>query len=144
MSTTAERQCVHCGGSCGLNASWIGNKGPLCSECSVSSMRFAAVSGDGVSLLLSRIAQLEARCETSGRNAQHFAQECERLEKELAEARRDSERLKALYEMAQISITGFVVIRPMLVPGEAAWDGVTAIWNRDVFNAAIDAARGAK
>ena len=66
------------------------------------------------------------------------------LEAELAEARRDSERLKALYEMAQISITGFVVIRPMLVPGEAAWDGVTAIWNRDVFNAAIDAARGAK
>jgi hypothetical protein len=69
--------------------------------------------------------------------------ECVGLEEKLAEAREDSERIQALYILAQVIAVPYIIIH-LDLPKEADWDGVTCNWNRNIFNAAIDAARGAK
>ena len=65
------------------------------------------------------------------------------LKAALTEAREDSKRLLALYQIADVFRTGMIVIQLPLAK-EAQWDGVTAYWDEDKFRAAIDAARKAK
>ena len=60
------------------------------------------------------------------------------LETELAEARKDTERLEKLYEMAEVSDSGEIIIALKLAK-ESGWDGVTAYWSKGHFNAAVAA-----
>jgi hypothetical protein len=64
----------------------------------------------------------------------------------ISEARNERERLSELYELADVFRPGSIVIQ-LPLPTQAQWDGVTCLWTREIFNAAIDnaiAARGAK
>lgn len=77
-----------------------------------------------------------------GRGCWHSQMEAvEDLAKRYAEAREDSARLSEVYRRADVDPRGYIAFRPIQLPVKADWDGVTCKWNRDVFNAAIDAVR---
>lgn len=61
-----------------------------------------------------------------------------------AAAREDSVRLSEVYRRADVDPRGYIAFRPIQLPAKADWDGVTCRWDRDIFNAAIDAARDGK
>jgi len=66
-----------------------------------------------------------------------LAAEVERVTRQLAEERA---RLEKLYELADVSADGKIVISLPLAK-DSAWDGVTAWWSEGHFTAAVDAAR---
>lgn len=77
---------------------------------------------------------------TKAENELNAAYDLERQGRELAEARLDSARLAEIYRRADVDPRGYLVFRPIQLPPKADWDGVTCKWDREIFNAAIDAA----
>lgn len=77
---TWDRPCVNCSVDLPNGGSWINGKGPLCSACSINTMRL--LNGGQARFEVSEIIALRA--------------EIARLQAELAEARKDSARLDAV------------------------------------------------
>lgn len=86
--------------------------------------------------------KLEALAETYAVSADTAGKRIAALEAELTEARKDSERLRRLYEIADVVSVPYISIR-LDLPESAKWDGSTCWWNRGIFNDAIDAVTGA-
>jgi hypothetical protein len=167
MSLTNDIQCSHCGSDCNGHSYWIGSNGPLCEACTRSKTEFMATAQSHESFFIKRIRELEAELqvrdnmgnevlrilrEATGRRDFHSEMEAaEWAAKMLAEAveagreavelaRLDSARLAEVYSRADVDPRGYLVFRPIQLPPKADWDGVTCKWDREIFNAAIDAA----
>ena len=79
--------------------------------------------------------------EVTGKRGFHSEMEAaEWAARMLAEARRDGARLEELYRRSDVDPRGYLVFRPIQLPKNADWDGVTCKWDREIFNATIDAA----
>lgn len=91
-----------------------------------------------------QLAEARANLAKADDDLNSAAYDLERQGRELAEARLDGARLEELYRRADVDPRGYLVFRPIQLPKNADWDGVTCKWDRDIFNAAIDAAMEGK